>query len=460
MTNLQTRGDVLGTYIAKASNRPVPDIVLHEARRALVDSLGVGIAAVRDPAVRPVHTTAKSWNAQGTARIFLGERTTPALAALVNATAIHAMDFDDVHYLGAGHPSGPCWATALAVGEHIGADEALVLRAFITGYEIMARLGGGGVPGVGRSLQRTGFHPTSILGRMGAAAVAAVLYGLDATQAQHALSCAATTAGGLLGSFGTHGKPFHAGKAAMDGILAADLAQNGFLGSTRLYETEGGWLDAFLAGQAVAVPPLDFETRWELLRNGYKLLASCRGTHASAQTARAIFPRLKGRAIRQVVASIHPGALVTAGIDTPRSPLEAKFSIRFCIAMALSGYTLAASDFTPSLTQDPTLSALLPLIHLQPVEGQSPASAHIRVTLDDSTVVEEHTDVIVGHPDNPANDDILNDKFLNLVGPVVGERKAHALAHTAWNFGQPGTLTTLGQLLGDSTENPGTSAPP
>jgi 2-methylcitrate dehydratase PrpD len=90
----------------------------------------------------------------------MGARTTPALAALANGTMCHAMDYDDTHPGGAGHPSGPCWSTALAMAEHHGAAEGDALAAFITGFEIMARLGGGWVPGVGRSLQRRGFHPT------------------------------------------------------------------------------------------------------------------------------------------------------------------------------------------------------------------------------------------------------------------------------------------------------------
>jgi 2-methylcitrate dehydratase PrpD len=104
----------------------------------------------------------------------------------------------------------------------------------------MAKLGGGGVPGVGRSLQRRGWHPTSVFGRAGAAAVASVLLRLNDTQIRYALGIAATTAGGLVGSFGTHGKPFHAGKAAMDGIMAAQLAAACFVSATTTVRTLSG----------------------------------------------------------------------------------------------------------------------------------------------------------------------------------------------------------------------------
>jgi hypothetical protein len=124
-------------------------------RRALVDFLGVAIGASGDAPVRPVRSMAQSWNAAGNARIFLGRQTAPAVAALVNGTMAHAMDYDDTHPMGAGHPSAPCWSTALALGEHHGLDEKDMLAAFITGYEVMAKLGGGGVPGVGRKSPAT-----------------------------------------------------------------------------------------------------------------------------------------------------------------------------------------------------------------------------------------------------------------------------------------------------------------
>lgn len=328
--------------------------MLEAARRALVDYLAVAVGACDDAPVKPVRATIRQGNASGNARIVLGGRTTPALAVLANGTMAHAMDYDDTHPGGAGHPGGPCWSTALALTEHAGYSEKDAIAAFITGYEVMGELGGGFAPGVGRSLQRRGFHPTSVFGRAGAAAVACVLMRLDATRISHALGNAATTAGGLLGSFGTHGKPFHAGKAAMDGILAAQFAADGYIGGTHLYELEKGLLDAFIQDRKVEVLPLDFEN-WEILTNGFKLFASCRATHASTQAARSLADKIAGRRVSRVHAKVHPNALVTAGRTNPLTPLEGKFSVPFCIAAgggSLSGSgrgrTNAAGSFAAS----------------------------------------------------------------------------------------------------------------
>ncbi len=441
------RGLSLSHYIAEAINRTYATDVIHEARRSLVDYLGVTIVAAFDETVKPVRRAAARWNASGKSRIVLGGTTTPALAALINATATHAMDYDDVHYLGAGHPGGPCWSTALAVGQNTDAPDEAVLGAFVTGFEVMARLGGGGVQGVGRKLQRKGFHPTSMVGRMGSAAVTAALYGLGEERSLHALGNTATTAGGLVGSFGTHGKPFHAGKAAMDGILAADLAAEGHIAAAHLFELERGWLDAFIQDRQVEVPPLDFEPHSELLRNGYKLFASCRATHASSQAAMTLAGKLDYRRIKTVRAKVHAGAPVTAGNPNPKTPLEAKFSVAFCVALALAGYRLSWEDFSEAVFGDERVTSVVPKVVLEPIDGQSPASAYIEVALDDGSVMHAETAIILGHPDNPVPDRGLVEKFESLVEPVLGTAKAKKLLEAAWQFGRPGTVRSISELL-------------
>lgn len=237
---------------------------------------------------------------------------------------------------------------------------------------------------------------------MGATAVACVLYHLDAGKVADALGNAATTAGGLVGSSGTHGKPFHAGKAAMDGILVADLAAADHVSASHLFELENGWLDAFIQDRNVEVPPLDFAERFGLLRNGYKLLASCRATHASAQAAHQLAGQFDLAEVETIEAQVHPGALVTAGKLSPPSPLEAKFSVFFCVAMALNGYRLVWTDFSDAVFADARVAERNSKVRLQPVDGQSPASAHVIVHLRNGTTLRADTNVILGHPENSA----------------------------------------------------------
>lgn len=440
------RGEALSQFISHAHALVIPPPVIHEAKRALIDYLGVAIGAVNDEAVVAVRQVAKQWNASGNARIILGGTTTPALAALINATMAHAADYDDTHPAGAGHPGGPCWSAALAMAQTHPVDETRVLAAFIAGFEVMAKLGGGWVPGVGRNLQRRGFHPTSIVGRAGAAAAAAQVLQLTPEQVSNALGASATMMGGLQKSSGTHGKPFHAGKAAMDGILAAQLATEGFVGAHHFYEPDG-WVKNFIQDGSAEIPPLDFTESWELLANGYKLYASCRGTHASIETARQIYPQIRGRKIVRIEARVHPMGMVNAGIVNPQTPLESKFSIPHCIALALSGYALTDTDFTPDTIADPQARALLPLLNVEAVDGQSASSAFIDVWLEDGEQLHGETAVYRGHAQNPLTDEELRAKFDSLSIPALGRERSEALYQAAAHFERPGSLAALHSLL-------------
>ncbi len=458
---LQTpRNRQLVEYIAGTVTRKFPGDIIDAAKRALADFLGVAVGAHNDAPVQPVRATLKRWNAAGNARVFLGGQTTPALAALANGTMAHAMDYDDTHPGGAGHPSACCWSAALALAEHHDCDERSTMAAFVTGYEVMCKLGGGYVTGVGRNLQRRGLHPTSVVGRAGAAAVACALMQLNEQQIGHALGVAATTAGGLVGSFGTHGKPFHAGKAAMDGILAAQLAADGFVAATHLYELgeldktprkkaahQATLLDVFIQDHDVEPLPLDFDQSWEILTNGFKPFASCRATQASTQAARTLAAKIAGRAIQRVHAKVHPNALITAGKLAPRTPLEGKFSVPFCIALALRGHAVVASDFTDDKMHDASIMGVLPVVELEAVQGQPPHSAHLDVYLVDGEHLHADTDIVIGHPDNPMSWDDLRVKFEGLVEPVIGAAKAKTLFDTARHFEQPGSIAGISALL-------------
>lgn len=431
-----TRGQQLTAFVAGAKGREYPEIIVEAARRAFVDYLGVTLGSMNDDPVSAVSAAIRRWNAPGAATVFGQYRTAPALAALVNGTATHSQDYDDTHPAGAGHPSGPVWSATLALAEENGISGADMVSAFLTGYEVMAKLGNGGAPGgVGRTLQRKGFHPTSVVGRAGAAAAAAVMLGLNEKQIASALGNAATTMGGLLGSFGTHSKPFHAGKAALDGIMAAQYAADGFEASETLYELEGGWLSAFIQDNSAFVPTFDdLGSNWEIMGNGFKLFASCRATHASTETARKLADKIGDRAIRSIHVKTHSTALITAGKLFPKTPLECKFSVPFCVAMGLRGYNLLPSDFVEATLADTRVTELLTKITVEPVTGQAPSQSHIEITFEDGEVLRATTEVFKGHPDNPLSWDELQGKFVSMLKGIYTDADIATLFEAAKNI--------------------------
>lgn len=432
------RSEKLASFIAGARSRPLPDSVRDAGRQALADFIAVSVAGHEDGAVKALRSVAAQWNAPGAARIFLGSKTQPAIAALLNGTMTHAMDLDDVHYAGGGHPSGPCWSAAMSLAEHHEADDEAALRAFVTGYEVMARLGGGGQQGVGRTLQHHGFHPTSIFGRAGAAASASVVLDLDQDQIANALGVAATTAGGLVGSFGTHSKPYHAGKAAMDGVMAAEMARSGFVAGQHLFERDKGLLPSFLKDADVVVPELDFDKQWYVMRNGYKRFASCRATHAAAEAAQSVKDQIGNRTVTRIQAFVNPIALVAAGNPAPKTGLEARFSTYCCIAMGLAGYRLSAFDFTDDMIEDPLVADILPKIECIPVKGQSEVAAKLLIDLSDGQTIKASVDIVLGHPDRPLSWAQIQDKFEGLVVPVLGDEKASDLFAAVTGFAMTG----------------------
>lgn len=442
-----TRSRQIADYAAGALTREFPAEALVAAKLALIDVMGCAIGAWDEECVRPVRRVVESWGARGNAQIFLGGRTAPAFAALVNGTMAHAMDYDDSHQMGAGHVSCVCATAALALAGQLDSSEKDTLAAYITGFEVMARLAGGGPPGVGRSLHRRGLHPTSVFGRVGAAVVASVLMRLTPQQTEYAIGAAATTAGGLVGSFGTHSKPFHGGKAAMDGILAAELARDGFHSSTKLLELEKGLLDAFIQDRKVEVPPMDFST-WELKRNGFKPYASCRATHAAIQTSRKLAPLVAGRKITKVHARVHPNVVVVANQLNPQTPLEHKFSVRYCMAMGLTGYRLVASDFTDKLLQDKALKEIAAMTEVEVVPDQPQYEAHLDVFVEgEAKPLHADTNIVLGHADNPMSEDEVWGKFDGLVTPVLGALKAKTLYGFLQKFETPGNLSQIIALV-------------
>ena len=446
-----SRGEQIAKYIATARQRSIPPEVLNAAKFTLVDYMGVSVGAYYDAPAIPTRKTALSWNAQGNARMYLDKQTTPPLAALVNGTMAHCMDYDDAHTGGAGHASAPLWAATLAMAEHVGASEQETIVAFLTGFEVMTKLGGGGIEGMGRTTARRGFHPTPIYGTPGCAAAASVLLTLDEKKAAYAMGVAATTAGGLVGSFGTHSKPFHAGMAAMDGVHAAMLASNGFESATTLYEKDKGLIDAIIQNKpdTLVIPPMEFDN-WEILLNGYKPYACCRATHSSSQAARSIAARVGMRKIKRVVAKVHKNAVVTAGKMNPKTPLECKFSVPFCIAMALRGYALVAPDFNVNTLKDKSVSEIVPIVEVVPVDAQPQHEAYLDVWMEDGEHIQAVTEIVIGHPKNPMSWDDQHTKFTALVKPIMGAEKAERLYQALRQIEKPGTLKTVFELLASS----------
>jgi 2-methylcitrate dehydratase PrpD len=395
-----------------------PDAARARAAVAVLDTLGVTLAGASEPAARIVQKVAASEGA-GSCSV-IGTRMTASAtgAALANGTAAHALDFDDMCFVSLAHPSAPLVAAALAAAETDGSAGRALLDAYVVGFELEGRLGRVMNP---RHYQR-GWHCTSTLGTIGAAAVASRLLHLDPSTAAHALAIAASEASGLKENFGTMVKPLHAGLAARNGVLAALLAKHGLTASEQALDGAQGFLTAMDSeSHALADGVADLGTRWEILDTGVtvKLYPSCAGTHPSLDTIldlrrRNGFTADTVERIEIDVDSITPTVLI---YDRPATGLEAKFSMPFCVAAAVVHGRIGIDSFDADRLRDPQVAALMPRVSMRidtALDGQAPplTQARVRVHLRDGRTVAQVADGARGYPERPASDDELGDKFL------------------------------------------------
>jgi 2-methylcitrate dehydratase PrpD len=440
-------GQAIAAYIAGAHDRRLPAEVADMARLCLADWLGVAIGAGDEPAGRIVRETVAHWRSSGRASVLFGGTAAAPFAALANGTLAHCLDFDDTYVKAVTHISAPVWAATLALGEEVGADEGELLAAFIAGFETASRLGSG----LGEAVTARGWHSTGVFGRIGAAAASAAILRLDAERALHALGAAATQTGGLTASFGTMAKPFHAGKAAMDGVVAAQLAAAGFAAATELFEPGGGLDTAFVQdGSATISPiaPIDL-AGWHILDNSFKPYAACHLTHPAVDAAHALAPGASEiAAIKAVQAEI--GALakqITGGKSgMPASPLEAKFDLKYCVALGLHGHALSAADFREPWQPDPAVGATAQKVAVVVSPEMGFAAARLTIDFTDGRRGQAHVPVAKGHPGNPMSWDDMWLKFEALVAPRLGLRSG-TLFGLVREFGRGGVLGEIRAIL-------------
>ena len=429
-------------YIVDTRTRDYPEHVMDEALKCLVDWTGVCVGAYAAPEAHIVHNTMSSWQSHGQARYLWGGRTSPAVAALVNGTLSHCLDYDDTHIPSVVHASGPLWAAVLAIGSGQKIDEVLLLKAFITGFEIAARLGD---RGVGIRLNDSGWHATPTLAKVAVAAAASVLLNLNEKQTEHALGIAATQASGLTASFGTMAKPFHLGKASMDGILAAELAQAGFEGALGSVDVESSLIRTLCQDPNMSLEMSDFSDSWEICRNSFKPYAACQLTHAAIDAARLLIPQIRGRTIEKIQAVVNPLAIKIAGLCNANTSTEGKFSLGYCLALGLTGHSVTTQDFSIEKLQNQELRNLASRVDTVADDSVSRTSARLHIKFKDGQVTNQEVVHAFGSIGNPLGWPELEQKFLALVKPILDD-KVEKLIGVLRNFQNAGSLDRMFEL--------------
>jgi 2-methylcitrate dehydratase PrpD len=434
---------IASEYITGLRPATIDAASLNAAKMCLVDWVAVCLGARETPEAKILSRYVARTAQPGAAPMFIGGSAPAPTAALINGTLSHCLDYDDTHIPTALHASGPTWAAVLALGAEATSAEMDLLKAFVCGFEVGASLGSGGV---GVKLNESGWHSTAVLGRIAAASASAYLLGLSSEAIEDALGIAATQAGGLTASFGTMAKPFHAGKAAMDGILSAQLADAGLIASKTLLDSPKGLLGTIFQDRKT-IPSLGQLSRYpEIMQNSLKPYAACQLAHAPIDAARLLSKQLGNASVEAIIIDVNPLAVEIAGVQNAKTPMAGRFSTAYCVALALKGFPVAPSDFTLERLSDPEVVALASRVSLRGTSAVSRTAAHLEAKLSDGRSVRTVVEHAFGSVGNPMDWPQLEAKFMSLVEPILQDNTAE-LFGVLTNFERQGAFARYSSLM-------------
>ena len=437
----------LAKFALEFPTQDIPSDVMHLAKRCAMNSWGVALYATLDPASNIMldFLRAEGCAAQATV-IGSGFRTSPQNAALANGFLGHLEDYDDTHTTVI-HPSAPILPAALALSEQRPVSGKELLAAFALGVDVACRIGL-----VIYSHFREGaahWHITNTCGVLGAAAAAGRLLKLTEQQMVYAFAIAGTQASGVREVFGSMCKPFHAGRAAQNGTVAALLAQRGFTGTDGIFEGERGLVGVMATGHDINEATKDLGTRWELRQNGLKPYACGQANHGFLDAVLALRkkPGVSPQTIKHMQGSVQEFAPALVRRRHPRSGLESKFCYYHSMAAAMIDGQALAAQFTDARATDPAVEALRNRIDFSEDPSLPRRAAVVTLELNDGTTYTETVEHPTGTPGNPMSDAMVQDKFNGLASAALGAEKAIKAQRALWDLDKLSDMRELMPLL-------------
>ena len=456
--------DYVAGFIVGTQARDIPKDVAHLGKRSVLDGLGLALAgaASQTGEITRRYLAALGFVAEGGSTVIGSDMNVPArFAAFANGISIHADDFDDTQLAVAKdrvyglltHPTAPVLPPALALAERDRRSGADLLLAYHVGVEVECKVAEAIMP---RHYQ-TGFHSTATCGSIGAAAAAAKILGLDRDATRRALAIGATQAGGLRENFGTMTKPFHAGRAAENGVVAAEIAALGFTASPSALEAERGFFRAAGGGFSPEMIEGKLGVPWTFQFPGVSIKPHPSGSLTHPGMAVMMELILKhdlrpGRVKRVAVGTNHnmPNALIH---HQPKNELQAKFSMEFCIAILIIERKAGLEQFTDEVVNRADVQDMIRKVRFDvhpeaEAAGFDKMTTIIEVELDDGSVVKGRADFGKGSPANPMSDEELVEKFRQCAawgGLTRGQAKA--VLDLAWRLEELKDVNQLTKLL-------------
>ena len=346
----------LATYCHGLKFRQLPEEVVDRVKYFFLDFIGVACRGTQEDSSKSIYRFIKGVGHGQRGGVIIGtkERAPHLYSALANGTSSHAIEMDDVNNEASLHPGVVIFPSALATGEMVGASGKHFIEAVVLGYEVMIRLGKALGP---ENSYRRGFHPTATCGTFGSSVVASKIIGFNVEKIASAMGIAGSQAAGSMEYLaqGAWTKRFHAGWAAHSGMIAAQLAREGFRGPSSIIEGRDGFLHAYSNGADARKVLEGIGSGFEILHTSVKPHACCRYMQPPID---GILKIVKENDLQpDQVAKVKLG-LLRAGAPliaepkenkyNPQSIVDAQFSMPFGAAIALLYRRAGLNEFHPS----------------------------------------------------------------------------------------------------------------
>ncbi len=451
---------ILSEFVADLRFKDLPEPVIQQACRIAADTIGCAISAwTEDPDKATVATrVARMYAAKSGASVIgaKGFKAQPAFAALANGILANAADNDDTHKRALLHTGSVVVPTVLALAETEALSGQDLIVSLVAGYEVAVRVGMAVMP-----THYKFWHSTGTNGTFGAAAAAAKSLKLDRNGVQRALGLAGTQAAGLNTFFesGDMTKSIHPGKAALNGILSAQLAKIGATSPPSILEHPKGYLNAFSTNPKPEVLVNGLGAAWEILQNGFKYFPSILASHSPIQATLAIVRKhaIDPRKIARITNETYNTVKTHFSNKDVNTVMAARVSVPYCIAVAAVDGELTQRQFSGTRIADSLVREVLSKTEVvadAELNALYPDKfpARITVVLDDGQSFQETVLFPKGDPQDPLSLAEINSKFLGNAAGVFTSAQANKLLETIYALPSASDIGTIAALLQFSSE--------
>jgi len=449
---------ILARFAAGLRFEDIPPTVVERIKLHVLDGLGVCLHGSALPWTRMVREMIVAEGGNSSASLWgCNARTSVSQAVLINCTAGHAFEMDDIHKESVLHPNSLAIPVALALAES-GASTAVhgadVMTAIIAGYEVGTRVGNAATT----ALFLNGFHPQGTSGAFVAAATAGKMLGLDDQQMQHALGIAGSMGAGLMAAQeGAMVKRLHAGKAAQSGVYAAMLAKRGFTGIHNILEAEyGGFLSSFSREYDLRKLTDELGSFWEAGKVGFKLYPNVTSIHTALDALQSILvaERLGASDIASIkVGCGHMTFVHTAWPYVPHGVTAAQMNLYYGLAVMATRGRVSAQDYEPEKLADPGVLAFINRIEAYEdaeIESMGPAYRHacnLSVTTAEGSVHKRRILARRGSPEDDVQSIDIENKFRTNVTPLLPANSVLRLVELTAEFDSLSEIKPINDLL-------------